>query len=137
MLVTLPVKYDSVTFDIIDGVEVNMESAISQLERYKMLMQYYCHQNVSCTISYDPSEAKDIVNWLYDNWDNYVAVSFLLRNDPTKTAKDLGYPYLPQEVVTKDTYDKYVSELKEVTLDSKIDDSILENDCAGGFCPIR
>ena len=138
MLVTLPVKYDSVVFDVVDGKEVNIESAVSQLERYKMLMQFYCHQNVSCTISYDPSEAKDIVKWLYNNWDNYVAVSFLLRNDPTKTAMDLGYPYLPQEVVTKETYEEYVRDLKPVELDNiVVDDSMLEDGCAGGICPVR
>lgn len=138
MLVTLPVKYDNVAFDKAGDKDVNFESALKQLERYKMLMQYYCHQNVSCTISYDPSEAKDIVNWIYNNWDNYVAVSFLLRNDPSKTAQDLGYPYLPQEVVDKHTYEEYITLLKPVDLNSsQVDDTILESDCAGGSCPIR
>lgn len=139
MLATLPVAYETVKFDIVNGKEVNFESAVEQLERYKMLMQYYCHQNVSCTISYDPSEAKDIVNWLYNNWDNYVAVSFLLRNDASKTAADLGYPYLPQEVVTKELYEEYVAKLLPIDLDAgnsfeELNDS---SDCAGGVCPIR
>lgn len=139
MLVTLPVAYETVKFDIIDGKEVNTESAISQLERYKMLMQYYCHQNVSCTISYDPSEAKDIVKWLYNNWDNYVAVSFLLRNDASKTAADLGYPYLPQEVTTKELYDEYTAKLLPINLDAgnSFEELTDSSDCAGGVCPIR
>lgn len=138
MLATLPIKYDNVSFDIVNGKIVNYESALDQLNRYKMLMQYYAHQNVSCTISYDPSEADDIVDWIYHNWDNYVAVSFLIRNDPSKTAKDLGYPYLPQEVVTKEDYEEYVKQLEPIDLDSiSVDDSILESDCVGGACPIR
>lgn len=138
MLATFPVKYEGVEFDIVDGVEVNLESAISQLERYKMLMQHYCQQNVSCTISYSLDETNDIVDWLFNNWSSYVAVSFLFRNDPTKTAKDLGYPYLPQEVVTKELYDEYVKSLKEINLDNVVvDDSILESDCSSGICPIR
>lgn len=138
MLITLPVKYDSVNFNKVNGKEVNYETALEQLERYKMLMQYYCHQNVSCTISYDPSEAEDIVNWLYYNWDNYVAVSFLLRNDPTKTAADLGYPYLPQEVVTKEVFEAYIKELKEFDLDSGNSfEELQEEGCSGGVCPIR
>jgi ribonucleoside-triphosphate reductase len=138
MLVTMPVQYNDVEFDIVDGKEVNMESAISQLERYKMLMKYYCEQNVSCTISYSLEETDEIVDWLYNNWEEYVAVAFLFRNDPTKTAADLGYPYLPQEVVDKETYMEYVSKLKEINLDAvAIDDSVLESDCAGGSCPIR
>lgn len=138
MLVTLPVSYDTVKFDVVDGKEVNIESAISQLDRYKMLMQYYCHQNVSCTISYDPSEAKDIVKWLYNNWDNYVAVSFLLRNDPSKTAADLGYPYLPQEVTTKELYAEYVAKLLPIDLDAGNSfEELTDADCATGACPIR
>lgn len=138
MLISLPVRYDNVNFDYINNKEVNYESAICQLERYKMLMQFYCQQNVSCTISYDTSEAKEIVNWIYENWDDYVAVSFLIRNDPTKTAADLGYPYLPQEVVTKEVYDEYVSRLKEFDLDKhNSSEELLEDGCAGGVCPVR
>lgn len=138
MLITIPVKYDDVEFDIVDGKEVNVEPAIVQLERYKMLMQHYCQQNVSCTISYSLEETGEIIDWLYNNWDSYVAVSFLFRNDPTKTAADLGYPYLPQEVVTKEYFEAYIKTLKEVDLDQiAIDDSILEDGCAGGVCPIR
>jgi ribonucleoside-triphosphate reductase len=53
-------------------------------------------------------EIPGIIDWIYANWDTYVGVSFLFCNDPTKTAADLGYAYLPQEVVTKETYDDYV-----------------------------
>lgn len=138
ILVTMPVNNIGVEFDIVDGKEVNIESAISQLERYKMLMQHYCHQNVSCTISYSLEESKDIVDWLYDNWGEYVAVAFLFRNDPTKTAKDLGYPYLPQEVVSKEEYEEYVAGLKEFDLDAGNSiEELMESDCASGVCPIR
>ena len=137
-LVTLPVKYENVDFDIVDGKEVNMDSAVTQLEKYKFLMRNYCQQNVSCTISYDVSETNDIVDWLYNNWDEYVAVSFLFRNDPTKTAADLGYPYLPQEVVTKEIYEDYISKLKDFELDDfNTTEELLEDGCAGGICPIR
>jgi ribonucleoside-triphosphate reductase len=137
-LVTLPVKYENVDFDIVDGKEVNQDSAVSQLERYKFLMKHYAQQNVSCTISYDKSETEEIVDWLYNNWDEYVAVSFLFRNDPTKTAADLGYPYLPQEVVTKEDYEEYVLRLKEFDLDDfNTTEELLDDGCAQGICPIR
>jgi ribonucleoside-triphosphate reductase len=138
MLVSMPVKYDNVEFDIVDGKEVNLESAIAQLERYKMLMQHYCHQNVSCTISYSIEETEEIVNWLHTNWDSYVAVSFLFRNDPTKTAADLGYPYLPQEVVTKEVWEEYNAQLKPFDLDQfNSSEELLDASCGTGVCPAR
>lgn len=137
-LVTVPVKVDGVEFDIVNGLEVNIESAVEQLERYKMLMNNWCQQNVSATISYDPSEVPAIINWLLDNWDNYVGVSFLFRADPTKTAKDLGYLYLPQEVVSKEVYDDYVARLQPIDINKANDvDAVLMDDCASGACPIR
>jgi len=138
MLVTIPVKYEGVNFSVVDGKEVNLETAVQQLDRYKMLMKNYCDQNVSCTISYSPEEIPSIIDWLYINWDNYVAVSFLHRNDPTKTAKDLGYPYLPQEVVTKQEYSDYVSTLTDFNLDEvNSEEELLNEDCATGVCPVR
>jgi ribonucleoside-triphosphate reductase len=125
---------------VVNGIEleVNIETAISQLERYKMLMKTWCQQNVSATISYSPDEVPAIVNWLLDNWDNYVGVSFLFRADPTKTAKDLGYLYLPQEVVTKATYDEYVARLQPVEIDKGNSfDELTDAECASGACPVK
>ena len=142
VLITFPVKWEDVPFDkfVKDNVvmEVNQESAIAQLERYKMLMQHWCQQNVSATISYSEDEAPAIVDWLMDNWDNYVGVSFLFRADPTKTAKDLGYLYLPQSVVTRQEYEAYVANLQPIVLDEANDiDAPLDDECTTGACPIR
>lgn len=127
-----------VTFPVYNGgSEFNQESAVLQLNRYKRLMTEWCDQNVSCTISYSPDELPSILDWLWDNWDHYVGVSFILRTDPTKTAADLGYAYLPQEVVTKEKFDEYVARLKPVNYDDGGSTSDLEADCAGGACPVR
>lgn len=138
VLITFPVKWDTVHFDKVGDLEVNLESAITQLERYKMLMVNWCQQNVSATISYSVDEVDDIVDWLIRNWDVYVGVSFLFRADPTKTAADLGYKYLPQEVVTKERYDDYVAVIQPIELDKSNDiDAPIEDDCVGGVCPVR
>jgi ribonucleoside-triphosphate reductase len=102
------------------------------------MMDNYVDHNCSVTISYDTTEIPSIIEWIMDNWDSYVGVSFIYRNDPTKTAKDLGYPYLPQEVVTQEEYTAYASTLLTVDLDAG--NSLLEleeADCATGACPIR
>jgi ribonucleoside-triphosphate reductase len=164
-LVCLPVAHEDVPFDVVErkvklprslkrsvkrllgfkepthSVEelyVNLESAVSQLERYKRLMKHYVDHNCSITISYDSDEVPAIIDWLYDNWDSYVGVSFIYRNDPTKTAADLGYKYLPQEVVTKRVYEEYVATLGEIDIDDA--NSLLEledDECATGVCPVR
>ena len=138
VLITFPVKWDGVPFDIVDGKEVNLESAIDQLERYKLLQTSWNQQNTSVTISYSPDEVQDIISWLLDNWDCYVGVSFIYRTDPTKTAKDLGYLYLPQEVVDEQSYNLYVQDLKPVSLEAANSfDEIMGEECATGACPIR
>ena len=142
VLVAFPVAYEDVRFTKVKTdrgiVEVNTESAIEQLDRYKLLMDHYVDHNCSVTISYDVGEVEDIVDWIYNNWDSYVGVSFIFRNDPSKTAADLGYAYLPQEVVTKEAYDEYVSRLGPVDLDDANSlEELQDEGCAGGVCPIR
>ena len=138
VLVTFPVMWDGVVFDKVNGKEVNIESAVLQLERYKLLQTSWNQQNTSVTISYDPTEVPAIIDWLLDNWDCYVGVSFIYRTDPTKTAKDLGYLYLPQEVVTEEDYKEYVKDLLEVDLNNTNSfDEILDAECATGACPIK
>jgi len=138
VLVTFPVMWDGVPFDKVDGKEVNLESAVTQLERYKLLQTSWNQQNTSVTISYDPGEIPQIIDWLLDNWDCYVGVSFIYRTDPTKTAKDLGYLYLPQEVVDEQTYREYVATVTDVDLNNTNSfDEITDAECATGSCPIK
>lgn len=146
VLICFPVAYEDVEFTkktvTRDGqeveVEVNIESAVDQLERYKLLMDNYVDHNCSNTISYSPDEVPAIVDWLDRNWDTYVGVSFLYRSDPTKTAADLGYLYLPQTTVTKEDYDAYVATLSSVELDGANSfDELTDAECATGACPIR
>lgn len=144
-IIRFPVEYASMEFDKITKtikgeeveVEVNLESAIDQLERYKLLMENYVDHNCSITVSYDPSEIPAMVDWLLDNWDTYVGVSFIYRNDPTKTALDLGYPYLPQEVVDEKTFRDYEATLKDVNLGDSGEGILDMEDCATGACPVR
>ena len=147
MLVCLPVKFENIDFDIkevtrADGsteiLEVNNESALTQLERYRKIQTHYCDQNVSNTIYYTPDEKEIIVDWLLQHWDVYVGVSFLFKNDPTVSAADLGFNYLPQEYVTKDKYEEYIKEILPINFDNTDSFEELEDDgCASGVCPVK
>ena len=121
--------HDLLTFDA--------DASIDQLERYKLLMDNYVDHNCSITVSYDPSEVPEIIDWLDKNWDSYVGVSWLFRNDPTKTAADLGHPYLPQEVVTKEVFDAYVATLLPVNIDEANFEDLIDDACSTGACPVR
>lgn len=138
VMITLPVEFSDVDFDVVDGKHVNLESAVDQLERYKLLMDNYVDHNCSVTISYDVHEVPAIIDWILDNWDTYVGVSFIYRNDPTKTAADLGYLYLPQEVVSEEVFRAYEANLKPFDLDDiNSFEEVEEQGCATGACPIR
>jgi len=138
VLITFPVEWIDVPFTKVDGKEVNLDTAVEQLEKYKLIQTSWTQQNTSVTISYDPTEVPAIIDWLLDNWDCYVGVSFIYRTDPTKTAKDLGYLYLPQEVVDEQTFRNYVQQLAPVSLENANSfDEIMGEDCATGACPIR
>ena len=138
VLITFPVEWVDVPFHKVNGKEVNLDTAIEQLEKYKLIQTSWTQQNTSVTISYDPTEVPAIIEWLLDNWDCYVGVSFIYRTDPTKTAKDLGYLYLPQEVVDEQTFRNYVHQLTPVSLENANSfDEIIGEDCSTGACPIK
>ena len=146
-LINLPVKFDDVDFtkkEVTrkDGskelLEVNAETALDQLARYKKWQVHYCDQNVSNTIYYRPEERDVIVDWILDNWDIYVGLSFLFKNDPTVSAKDLGYPYLPQEYVSEEHFFEYYNTLKEINWEgTDADIEIDDGGCSTGVCPIK
>lgn len=117
------------------------ESAVSQLGRYLDLQKYWTDHNTSITIEFSPNEIDELVDMLLQNWNDYVAVSFM----PKDTT---AYPQLPEEPITEKEYlDRagklthihprdIVEALKEVERENKMSD-LLDADCLGGACPIR
>ena len=140
VIITFPVMWDDIRFDVdVYSKEkdryVNMESAVQQLDRYKFLMDTYVEQNCSITISYNEDEVPLVIDWLKHNWSSYVGVSFLPRMSDEEKA---GYEYLPQQVVHKEAYDEYVSQLSPVDWEKTVGIHELEDDeCAQGVCPVK
>lgn len=138
-LICFPVEYHGCDFDRTDkGKEVNLDTAIRQLDTYRRWNTLWTDHNTSITVSWDINEIDEIVEWLYRYWDDFVAVSWLRRADPTKSAKDLGYPYLPQDVVEERTFREYAGQVQEVDWSELhgIHDVVMD-DCASGQCPIK
>lgn len=141
VLVRFPVQYSGCPFDVVDGKEVNRESAISQLRRYKRWNTLWADHNVSATISLSHEEVPETARWIYNHWDDaYIATAFLPRVDATKTAQDYGHPYLPQEVVTEEVYNDAMNSVRAVDWDKfhtglyEINDA---SDCPTGVCPVK
>jgi ribonucleoside-triphosphate reductase len=147
VVVKFPVKYENVPFvrktvtrkdGRMEEVEVNTDTALDQLEWYRLLQETWCEQNVSNSISYDPSEIPQIIDWFMRNWDSYVGASFIFRNDPTKNAEDLGYAYLPQEVVTRETFEEYASQVRDIDYEGiELESLPQEESCLVGSCPVK
>lgn len=140
LLAAFPVEFRNVGFETVNGKEVNFESAVSQLDRYLRWQNLWCDYNVSATISYSPHEIPEVVEWIDRNWDNgFIAVALQQRVDPTKTAKDLNQPYLPQEVQTRDDWMEYASRLRPVDWSklTGIFDIDSGSGCNNGVCPAK
>lgn len=117
-------------------------SAIEQLEQYKMMQTFYVDHNTSITVTVKDDEWGDVVDWLDNNWDYVVGISFLSLNQDY-------YPLMPYEECTKEQYlelkskmapldpelvNKYEFELQTVGKDFEIDES---GECEDGHCPVR
>ena len=112
-------------------------SAIEQLEEYKLLMENYCDQNVSSTVHVRNNEWNDVEQWLWDNWNSFVGISFLSLDDNF-------YELLPYEAITEDEYNKLSNIQPKLNIDYlakyetgedfEIDET---SGCESGNCPIR
>jgi ribonucleoside-diphosphate reductase alpha chain/ribonucleoside-triphosphate reductase len=112
-------------------------SAIEQLENYLMFMEYYVDHNCSITIHVRPNEWREVEEWLWNHWDEVVAVTFL--------ALDGGfYDQMPYETIEEGTYLRNTLFMKpfDASLISKYENEkhtieVGDEECENGACPIR
>ena len=110
--------------------------AIEQLELYKMSMENWSDHNSSITVHVRDHEWEDVTQWLYDNFDCVVGITFLPLMEET-------YPLLPYETTTKEDYEKRISQVKPInydllaSYDNNEQHDIIDAECETGACPIR
>lgn len=117
--------------------------AIKQLEEYILFQDTYTDMNTSNTITVKPDEWDDVVDFVYEHWDDMLGVTFLELNSTY-------YPLLPYEECTKEEYEELKSKMKEFDpnllnqfeLSSRNmgkEFEILDDraECVAGVCPIR
>ena len=112
-------------------------TAIEQLENYKKFMYHYVDHNASVTITVADHEWDQVEEWIWDNWDDVVAISLLPLSESF-------YQLMPYEIISEEEYNQRVSEMKPFipSLITKYEreetEFDLENsDCEGGICSIR
>ena len=115
----------------------SQKSALEQLEHYKLIQEYYCEMNASCTIYVKESEWFEVGAWTFRNWDFVSGLSFLPYDGSV-------YKLAPYEEIQEEQYLKLLKEFP------KIDYSVLssyENEdltqgskeyaCTGGACELK
>ena len=119
------------------------ESAIDLLERIKKIYNEWVlpgHRsganthNISSTISVGDDEWDDVRNWMWDNRNNYQAITVLPRDYGT-------YVQPPFEDCTEERYEELMLSLKNIDLSEIIEDNdetelTAEPSCAGGVCAL-
>lgn len=112
-------------------------SALEQLENYKMFMEHYVDHNCSITVHVRNHEWEEVEQWIWDNWEDQVGITFL-------SLDDTFYSLLPYEAITEDEYNERKKKMKQFipSLISKyeVDEEDLEIDsdsCTTGACPVR
>ena len=110
--------------------------AIEQLELYKLSMENWSDHNTSITVHVKENEWDDVANWVYENFDKVVGITFLPLMEET-------YPLLPFESTTKEDYEERMKKVKPIDYEllAKYDDSeereIVDKECESGVCPVR
>ena len=111
-------------------------SAIEQLETYKMFMEHYVDHNASNTIHVRDDEWDDVTQWVYDNWDSVIGITFISLDNSF-------FKLLPYEACSKEEYEARKEKMKpfnpELLLkyEFREDFDVVDDDCVGGACPVR
>lgn len=120
-----------------DGKTKYEVSAIEQLENYKRFMSNYVDHNCSITVHVRNNEWERVEEWVWNNWDDVVALTFISLDDNF-------YKLLPYEAIDEEEYNRRLNDMKPFipSLISKYEVQEVELDigtdnCETGACPIR
>ena len=110
-------------------------SAIEQLENYRNFMDHYVEHNASITVTVKENEWDEVEEWVWNNWDDIIGVTFLALSDH-------NYALAPYEEIGEMEYNVRKSNMRpfDASLLEKyepIEFDVGEESCENGICPIR
>lgn len=129
-----------IDFPIKSGAKItrNEQNVEEQFANYFKFQNFYTSHNSSNTISVKPDEWDTVKDIVWNNWDDFIGVSFL--------AYDGGsYPLSPYEEITEEKYIELKSKMKPfdhtLLLKYEHDECLATEEglesCETGVCPIR
>jgi len=114
----------------------NDQTALEQLEHWKMVKIHYTEHNPSVTISVGDGEWIEVAKWLYQNWDMIGGLSFLPRDNHV-------YQLAPYEEIDEKKYKEMIKKMEHIDYSKiityeKIDETDVKKElaCVGGTCEI-
>jgi len=118
------------------GAKVLGDSALQQLEYWRMVRNFWCEHNPSITIDVREDEWLDVAAWVYSNFEDVCGLTFMPVDDHV-------YQLAPYEDIDADTYRKMMKEFPEVNFgllgEYEMEDNTeggKEYACGGGACDI-
>jgi len=112
------------------------QTALEQLEYWKMIKTNFTEHNPSTTISISENEWISVANWLYENWDMVGGLSFLPRDNHV-------YRLAPYETITEKQYLDLLKRFENIDFSKivtyeDIDETNAKGElaCVGGVCTI-
>jgi ribonucleoside-diphosphate reductase alpha chain len=126
-----------------EGAILRTESALDLLNRVSKVYKQWVKpghrkgenkNNVSTTITIKPTEWFEVGEWMWDNRDNFTALSVLPHSEHS-------YIQAPFEDITKEEYSELVKHLHKIDLTKVVeitDDTALQSEvaCGGGGCEV-
>ena len=126
-----------------EGAVTRRESALDLLKRVSKVSKEWVKpghrkgankNNVSVTVSIKPDEWQEVGEWMWNNRENFTALSVLPYSDHT-------YIQAPFEDITQEQYEEMVKVLHNINLDDVIeltDATTLQGEvaCGGGACEV-
>ncbi len=114
----------------------NDQSAIDQLEYWKMVKENFTEHNPSTTISIGEDEWIEVANWIYKNWDIVGGLAFLPRDSHV-------YQLAPYEEIDEQTYKEMLKRFENIDFSKIVTyevtnelDQKTELACVSGVCDI-
>jgi hypothetical protein len=113
------------------------QTAIEQLEHWKMVKVHFTEHNPSVTIQVGDGEWIEVAQWLYKNWDMIGGLSFLPRENHV-------YQLAPYEEIDEKRYKEMIKKFEHIDYSKiityeKQDETDVKKElaCAGGMCEIE